>query len=436
MLADISKTISEAKAKGHTVEVRHAKVMICGSSATGKTNFVNLLLGDKFVSIHNATVVTAAKDTMVKKIFISENNENLVEFKKCDLDYQISILKSHLYHKQYKYASSNVHNHKDLLASTRSTGNSRSLEINEGLVIQEFEEDTDAEKDVEVKGYIVDDQLHEYKESGINSSTLPVSNIFSPEELEDSAYGHRSDIEKQLTEVRKDIEKLPKTWDMLTFLDTGGQPEYISMLPAVNCSVMITFVVLSLEYDLSQNVAVFKGDGEEEKRTDLLSYDYSTFIKMLVSMRKPKMEMVPDEVIAKKAEKSYLSFIGTKSDIVTEKHEKNLDDVVDNFDKELQKHLAAGLPDVLTFVDGKYLTAVSNCNAGEISEDNNAKRIRIKLYEKLQESAAVYNIPITWLLLELEIKRWCLKYMTLQEIKRLCAELNLLESSMTILINF
>jgi len=53
MLADISKTIAEAKAEGYTVEVRHAKVVICGSSAAGKTNFVNLLLGDKFVSLHS-----------------------------------------------------------------------------------------------------------------------------------------------------------------------------------------------------------------------------------------------------------------------------------------------------------------------------------------------------------------------------------------------
>ena len=34
-----------------------------------------------------------------------------------------------------------------------------------------------------------------------------------------------------------------KVWDMLTFIDTGGQPQFISMLPAVNNFAMVTFIV-------------------------------------------------------------------------------------------------------------------------------------------------------------------------------------------------
>ncbi|XP_065894803.1 uncharacterized protein [Dysidea avara] len=437
MLAKISEIITEAKAKGHTIEVRHAKVMVCGSSAVGKTNFINLLLGDKFVTMHNATVVTTAKDTMVKEIVVSEN-ENLVEYKEQDLECQINMLQSHLYHKQYKNATSDTSDHEDLHESMHSS----KLDINKDAVINEFEvvkKDTVVNKDVVAKEDLVVFQ-HEFEEAGINSATL-IANSFT-QESDFSTSDYKSDIEKKLAAVQKDIKKLPKTWDVLTFLDTGGQPEYISMLPAVNSSVMITFVVLNLKYyNLLQNVAVFTGVDVEENPPDLLAYDYSTLIKMLVSMRKPQMEIVPHEVVAKKAEKtSYLSFIGCKSDIVTEELKKNLDEVVDNIDKELKKHLSACLPDVLTFVDGKYLTAVSNCNAGEKDEDNNAKRIRLKLYEKMQESAAVYNIPITWLLLELEIKSWCVNkkrnYMTLQEIKNLCANRNLLKDNVNDIMKF
>ena len=31
--------------------------------------------------------------------------------------------------------------------------------------------------------------------------------------------------------------------DILTFMDTGGQPQFISMLPAVNSFAMITFII-------------------------------------------------------------------------------------------------------------------------------------------------------------------------------------------------
>ena len=43
-----------------------------------------------------------------------------------------------------------------------------------------------------------------------------------------------------------DSESIPKTWDLFTLLDTGGQPEFINMLPAINSSTAITFVVLNI----------------------------------------------------------------------------------------------------------------------------------------------------------------------------------------------
>jgi len=417
--SDIYKAIAEAKAKGHTIEVRHAKIMVCGSSAAGKTNFINLLIGDKFVDVHEATAVTSAKDTMVKEIIVSENDDNLVEFRNCDLDHQIQILKSHLHYKQFKRADSDINGEsvfKDDVFEAELSIESRPN--------QEVSELTENEVDVTLfQSESKSEMKHELETT---SNTIPTSTVLS----DNLASGHRSDIENKLAIVTNDIVKLPKTWDMLTFLDTGGQPEYISMLPAVNSSVMITFVVLSLEHDLSQNVAVFRGDSFDQP-SHSLPYDYITLIKMLVSMRKPQMVMIPHDVLAHEAEnKSYLSFIGTKSDIITEKLDRNLGEVVDNIDKELQKHLVACLPDVLKFVDGKYLTAVSNCNAGNKDEDKNAKKIRLKLYAKMREAAAVYNIPIPWLLLELEIKSWCVQntrnFMKLQEIKDLCGRCDLL----------
>ena len=34
-----------------------------------------------------------------------------------------------------------------------------------------------------------------------------------------------------------------EAWDIFTFIDTGGQPQFISMLPVVNVSAMITFII-------------------------------------------------------------------------------------------------------------------------------------------------------------------------------------------------
>ena len=393
--------------------------MVCGSSAAGKSNFINLLLGDKFVRTHEATVVTEAKDTMVKEIMVSEHNKDAVEFKKCDIKHQIKILKSHLHYKQYETGLSNTSDITPLSESVQ-------------CMVSYQETSESAAKPISLTSSSTETRTHhKRKELGSSNTTLTTLDVIK----DDPAY-EGSDIVNNLSLISKDIEKLPKIWDMMTFLDTGGQPEYISMLPAINSSVMVTFVVLSLEYDLSQKVTVFKGDDVKDNRTYPLPYDYKSLIKMLLSMRKPQIVKAPVEVLAKEGKrKSYLSFIGTKTDIVTNKLHKKIDDVVDKIDKELQSIIeeVVCIPDMLKFVSGKFLTAVSNCNAGNVNdEDEKAKIIRSKLYKKLQDTADVYHIPIPWLLLELEIKHWCEKnsrhYMKLQEIKDLCAQFDLLNN--------
>ena len=405
--------------------------MVCGSSAAGKTNFTNLLLGDQFIHSHEPTVLTSAKSTMVKQIIATKSEQNFVTFKKCDPEYQIVILQSHLYQKflEKKQIINNDLNGKESLPQPEDISGQSSQ--------QEILEDVPKPVGSETKS----EAPPEHEQSHHGSDTQGDDDFARPDVLSTM---YESDIEKKLANlIPAEVEELPEPWDMLTFLDTGGQPEYVNMLPAVSSSVMVTFVVLSLEYDnLLQNVNVFRGNEVNKKPAEkplkqlkeeptVEPYSYIDLIKMLVSMQKPQMMHIPDDVLAKKADKkSYLSFIGTKSDIVDQ-----LDKVVDMVDKDLRSHLEeACVPDILTFVSGKHLTAISNCNAGdEENEDGNAKIIRSKLHKKLKEAAAIYNIPIAWLLLELEMKRWCDKnersYMKFQEVAGICSNNGLLKNN-------
>jgi len=400
--SEIISTIADAKAKGYTIEVRHAKVMVCGSSAAGKSNFVKLLLKDDFVKEHKPTALTIAKDTMVKEMMLKESDD-VVQFEELSLKYQIKILKSHLHYKLYG---------KEYAESSKFTPPKETPKPPEGNVKP-------------------DEFIHtEQKNSGKSSPVSMLSKSITEKESDSvKSEAYASDIEKKLAEKsEKDIEKLPEIWNMLTFLDTGGQPEYITMLPAINSSVMVTFVVLSLEYDLSQKVTVFKGDNEPYP----LPYDYETLIKMLMSIRKPQTVEIPENVLAKKGKRiSYLSFIGTKSDIVTNVLKKDLKLVVNSINEKLKSIVAEAVcePNLIRFVDDNYLTDVCNCN----KEDEHAILIRSKLYAKLKDSADTYHIPIPWLLLELEIKDWCKKNekrcMKLQEILNLCSQNPLLKNN-------
>ena len=97
-----------------------------------------------------------------------------------------------------------------------------------------------------------------------------------------------------LATVKTDTKKLDKkppkaVWDMLTFMDTGGQPQFISMLPAVNSFAMITFIIHKLETGgqsaLNKIVQVQYGNenGEISYEPHPHKYTYLQLIETLIS---------------------------------------------------------------------------------------------------------------------------------------------------------
>ena len=45
-------------------------------------------------------------------------------------------------------------------------------------------------------------------------------------------------------------------WDIINFLDTGGQPEFVNILPAVSSTIALTFIVFNLSESLDSLVHV------------------------------------------------------------------------------------------------------------------------------------------------------------------------------------
>ena len=217
----------------------------------------------------------------------------------------------------------------------------------------------------------------------------------------------------------------PDVWNLLTFLDTGGQPTFINLLPAVNSSAMITFIMVSMEggvEGLTKKVTVY-GDGPEYS----LDYDYTDLVKMLFSMRKPKELHVFEQLMAERDiecdKNCYLSLVGTKSDLcgdqimVAKNIYKKLEPIIDQTIRKSS----------MIAVDGNYFVPVSNCKAGTDDEDPMASRFRTCIYERL-EKRDVYYIPIVWLILELEIQSRTKEesVISFSEILKICEEGNLI----------
>ena len=97
-----------------------------------------------------------------------------------------------------------------------------------------------------------------------------------------------------LANVKREIKELDhkppgEVWDILTFMDTGGQPQFISMLPAVNSFAMITFIVHKMEKggrnSLNKIVKVQYGNekGEISYKPHPHKYTYLQLIETLIS---------------------------------------------------------------------------------------------------------------------------------------------------------
>ena len=375
----ILEIMLHAKENNTSIKARHSKVLFCGSSRAGKTNFINLLLYKDFVEDHKSTGVAESHQLMATQVTIKPaSGEEQHNFEVFDYDTQIKCLNWCL--KTGKYNEKSKQSGKDA-------------------------------KDEEI-------------------TALP-ANSDEPE-LEVQQVQETSSVKHEIANVVDTPSgKPPDVWDILTFLDTGGQPEFITMLPALNSSAMVTFIVHSMEggvEHLSDYVEVYE-DGKKGEHP--LDYKYNELIKMLFSMRKVKIEQIFEELLVDKDKKSdrkcYLSLVGTKSDLV-----EHLDEVVELIRKKLKHIITTGEREsVLMPVGGEYFVPVTNRGTGNDKRDPMADKFRNCIYDCLQKRD-LYHIPIVWLILELEIQRRMQeknkKIIHFNRIVEICKEFDLIEN--------
>ena len=388
--------MSKARDDGRTIKVRYGKVLICGASAAGKTNFLNLLMREDFQKEHIITEVAKPQQVSIAtKAQVSKNDNNKeIVFKRMNIDSEINQLTLHL--------------------------------LKECITPSILEE-----KLADVKGLV---QLQKVSESEIqNSCTIP--EIMISRKLADNA-----DSEEEILPM-KPTENI---WDILTFMDTGGQPEFISMLPAVNNFAMITFIVHKMRRgkgSLNEKVVVEK-DGKDIQ----LEYTYNQLIQTLMSYAGsvlfPDKEFLNEykesASVANDRKKctSLISFIGTHSSHVSESD-------IEEINSELIKNTDVGNIKPELNANYRYLVPVDNKTQAVNADANNSKTvkpdtnnrtltdptiIRDFIYKQL-EKQDIYSIPIQWLLLELHIRKLCIDekctFITYDKIAKMSRDKNL-----------
>ena len=354
----------------HTVPMRYGKVLFCGAAAAGKSNFLNLLMKEKFQSLHISTEVLKPQQVTIatKALIMGSNNDDEMEFIKMNIDDEILQLESYL---PKIYPTSTTPPQK----SSMST-------------------------------------LHEPSKGGGKSFSVLNSNL--------ALVNVNSEAVK--------IDKKPpgKVWNILTFLDTGGQPQFISMLPAINGFTMITFIIHKMETggekSLTKIASVQYGNekGEISFKAHPHKYTYLQLTETLISYASNILS--PDTKFIDKLKIKSNKNANTRSIMLVGSHSGD-DDLsendIKNIDEELTKVVVkSGVNHIKPSLNKNYqtLVPVDNKKQGKSSETHitkddtkrytNPSQIRdhIKKYHERQDEI---HVPIKWLLLELEIRKVC-----------------------------
>ena len=384
---EILQSMSKTREDNCSLKVRYGKVIACGAGGAGKTNFLNLLMKEDFQPLHISTELAKQQQvTIAMKARLLEKDDRKVTFSKMDIDSEIDQLLLYLPKKYTRPPTQ---------ADVRPTDDIQRRGKSENYTI-------------------VEDMMCSKLAASVVVPTQPPQAI----------------------------------WDILTFMDTGGQPQFISMLPAINTFAMITFIVHKMaggKKSLTEKVTVKHGDksGCDSFEPHAHEYTYHELIKTLMSY--VSSVLLPDKAFLndfkestsggsdKETIGSSILFIGTHSNHVSEKDIKKIDDEL----IEVVKHSGTGNIKPKLNKNYEYLVPVDNEIQAIRSSMNdkrytNPSRIREYIHRHLKKQD-VYSVPIKWLLLELEIRKICINrkcsFITYDEVLKLSSNKNLGEEN-------
>ncbi|XP_065908416.1 uncharacterized protein [Dysidea avara] len=398
--ASLQRSLDKAKKQHGKVLVRFIKIFFTGSGAAGKTSFRNLLLQKKINKLHDSTnVVEISQAVAVKKAIVVEStptddhDQGVVWLEmdhNSDLNYMRQVLSSN---------NSNCEQEKQLSAGKQKTDTGMILQDENSRTL--FKSENHVASDVSISAQSLG---RRFTDVLLGSPKVKSKKLESFESLVDSSLHTTSSS----TAASKTIHQPGKILNIITLLDTGGQPEYIHLLPTINANPVVTFVVHDLSKSLEDQVlAEYSEHGEHVFEPYHLRYSNFDMIKFLMSTINDSLErpacQVPELVtIPGKNTNSYLCCVGTHADIVTPESLQNVDNKLTAMVEKLDCKAA-----VWSNKDGGVLFPVDNTTAGDDSkEDPIANLIRNKI-EMLASDKDVYDLPITWMLFELEIRQVC-----------------------------
>ena len=425
--------LKAAKKKHGSILVRYLKIFCTGSGAAGKTSFINLLLKNKFIEEHHSTnVVHTNHAVSVRTAAFRESTPQSsdVNWIEMDLDFEVRILRSVLCPPELPLMTSTSNitaiNKSDVLSKPTS-----SLTLDVPIIRHTYKSPSSALRKVSSKFF--ESSVKETKVTSFNRILgFDVLGLAESSHKEAKVTSYNRILDSSGSSPSSVTCQPGKVLNMITILDTGGQPEYIHLLPTINIYPTVTFIVHDLSKSLDDPVLVeYSQHGEHMFVPYHLNYSNMDMIKLLMSAANDAIRRSPSNIpylvsTPTSNNSSYICFVGTHADKIPKevvaKTGERLTTVVNN-----TKSKAA----VWYKEDGDVLFAIDNTTAGKDTEDPAANVLRSRI-EEVAAERDVYELPIMWMLLQLEIQQVCSKkqksYITVKECVKLAKSTGLISN--------
>jgi len=340
--------LEQAKANNEILKVSYTTVLFSGSSGVGKTTLLNKLNKKHLDKYHHSTGVAKSKHNIcIKTTGVVKTAEGL-QWTDLDYDSMINLLNKHLRTLQFP--------------SLKSTTTLQAKEILTDVTRTNSENRVEVEVDI----------------AKANSSNTP---------------------------------SLGDVWDIINFLDTGGQPEFVNILPAVSSSIALTFIVLNLSKSLDDKVYVEHNvKGDPSFTPYYLDCTNLEFIKrLMVSSENFNKNIRPSlKSISREdgGNDSKICYVGTHALCVNKKEEiKEIDDRLSSIASELELHQRSfwSSPDLQ--LKRLFPIDMFPVDEGE-SFEYIIEDIRDNIKEQVQKRD-YYEVPITWFIFLLKLQKFC-----------------------------
>ena len=358
--------LEQAKASGETLKVSYTTILFSGSSGVGKTSLFNKLNKKQLNKNHHSTGVAKSEHTICVKTTAFVKSSEGLQWINLDYNTMISYLNKHLQNLK-------------LIPLKSLTGASPSLE----------------------------------KFSQSNSDAKIAASAQIPSTAKSQHFVKiNKEIERDIAKAdSSDMPSLGEVWDIINFLDTGGQPEFVNILPAVSSSISLTFIVFNLSKSLDGLVHVQHNvNGDPSFKPYNLDCTNLEFIKrLMVSAENFNKNITPSLPSIQREDgenDSKVCYVGTHAltGNISKKEVQEIDDRLISIASELGVHQKSFWSSPMQHL--KALYPIDLFPEEKESFEDIIEGIRDNIQKQVQKRE-FYEIPIVWFIFLLQIQKLC-----------------------------